>query len=113
MIASMTGFARRELAGSFGTLSCEIRSVNHRFLDASLRLPDSCRPLEPELRQSLAQTLKRGKVDCTLNLRTAELAAGSLEIDEPALTRLLPRLRELAAALPGEARIDVIELLRF
>ena len=113
MIASMTGFARRERAGSFGTLVCELRSVNHRFLDASLRLPDSCRPLEPELRQSLAQTLKRGKVDGTLNLRTSELSAGSLEIDEAALALLLPRLRALAAALPGDARIDLIELLRF
>jgi uncharacterized protein (TIGR00255 family) len=113
MIASMTGFARRERAGSFGTLVCELRSVNHRFLDASLRLPDLCRPLEPELRQSLAQALKRGKVDCTINLRTAELGAGSLEIDEAALERLLPRLRALAGALPGNASIDVIELLRF
>ncbi len=112
MIASMTGFARRERAGSFGTLVCELRSVNHRFLDASLRLPDSCRPLEPDLRQSLAQALKRGKVDCTLNLRTAELGA-SLEIDDAALARLLPRLRALAGALPGDASIDLIELLRF
>ena len=113
MIASMTGFARRELAGSFGTLVCELRSVNHRFLDATLRLPDSCRPLEPELRQTLARCLKRGKVDGTLNLRTAEPSATSLEIDEAALARLLPRLRSLAATLSGEARIDLIELLRF
>ena len=113
MIASMTGFARREVAGSFGTLVCELRSVNHRFLDASLRLPDSCRPLEPELRQTLARSLKRGKVDCTLNLRTVELSAGSLEVDEAALARLLPRLRALAGALSAEARIDLIELLRF
>jgi uncharacterized protein (TIGR00255 family) len=113
MIASMTGFARRELAGSFGTLVCEIRSVNHRFLDASLRLPDSCRPLEPELRQAIAQTLKRGKVDCTLNLRATEFSATSLEIDETALAQLLTRLRALSAALPSEARVDLVELLRF
>ena len=69
MIASMTGFARREFAGPFGTLVCEIRSVNHRFLDATLRLPDSCRALEPELRQALARELRRGKVDCTLQQR--------------------------------------------
>ena len=50
-VASMTGFARREFAGPYGTLVCEIRSVNHRFLDATLRLPDSCRALEPELRR--------------------------------------------------------------
>jgi uncharacterized protein (TIGR00255 family) len=113
MIASMTGFARRELAGSFGTLACEIRSINHRFLDASVRLPESCRPLEPELRQTLAHALKRGKVDCTLHLRTAELSATSLDIDQAALGALLERLRALAAALPGEARVDLVELLRF
>jgi len=113
MIASMTGFARRELAGSFGTLVCELRSVNHRFLDATLRLPDSCRPLEPELRQTLARSLKRGKVDGTVNLRTVEPSAASLEVDEAALARLLPRLRSLATTLSAEARIDLIELLRF
>ena len=59
MIASMTGFARQERHGPFGTLVCEIRSVNHRFLDASVRLPESCRALESELRQTLARELRR------------------------------------------------------
>src|ERR1700686_3453402 len=99
MIASMTGFARRELAGPLGTLVCEIRSVNHRFLDATLRLPDSCRALETELRQLVSRELKRGKVDCTLQQRTVP-AAANLEIDQQALARLLVRVRELSAALP-------------
>ncbi|MGH8205625.1 MAG: YicC/YloC family endoribonuclease, partial [Steroidobacteraceae bacterium] len=68
----MTGFARRETAGTFGTLVCEIRSVNHRFLDATLRLPDNARSLEPELRQAVAGTLKRGKIDCTISARGAD-----------------------------------------
>ena len=113
MIASMTGFARGELAGPFGTLVCEIRSVNHRFLDATLRLPDSCRALDPELRQLLARDLKRGKVDCTLQQRASDVAASNLEIDAAALQRLLTRVRELAAALPEHAQVDLIELLRF
>jgi uncharacterized protein (TIGR00255 family) len=113
MIASMTGFARRERSGPFGTLVCELRSVNHRFLDATLRLPDSCRALEPELRQALARELKRGKVDCTLQQRAQSNAAASLDIDQAALARLLARLQELEAALPGRAQIDLIELLRW
>jgi uncharacterized protein (TIGR00255 family) len=112
MIASMTGFARSELAGPAGTLVCEIRSVNHRFLDATLRLPDSCRALEPELRLLLSRELKRGKVDCTLQQRTSE-AAPNLEIDNAALQRLLTRINELSAAVPQNARVDLIELLRF
>ena len=113
MIASMTGFARREFAGPFGTLVCEIRSVNHRFLDVTLRLPDSCRALEPELRQALARELRRGKVDCTLQQRTVAAAAARIEIDQEALDRLLARVNELAAAIPGRSQVDLIDLLRF
>jgi uncharacterized protein (TIGR00255 family) len=113
MIASMTGFARREFAGPFGTLVCEIRSVNHRFLDATLRLPDSCRALEPELRQALGRELRRGKVDCTLQQRSVAAAAARIEIDQEALDRLLARVNELAAAIPGRSQVDLIELLRF
>ncbi|MGH8144502.1 MAG: YicC/YloC family endoribonuclease [Steroidobacteraceae bacterium] len=109
----MTGFARREIAGSFGMLVCEMRSVNHRFLDATLRLPDNARSLEPELRQLVAATLKRGKVDCTISARGADSGASSLEIDHAALDWLLERLRELSAAMTQHSSVDLIELLRF
>ena len=56
MIASMTGFARRELTGGWGTLACELRSVNHRYLEPGFRLPEELRPLESELRQLLSKT---------------------------------------------------------
>jgi uncharacterized protein (TIGR00255 family) len=111
MIASMTGFARQERHGPFGTLVCEIRSVNHRFLDASVRLPESCRALESELRQTFARELRRGKVDCTL-LHRAPAAAG-LQVDETALAALLERSTQLARSLPEQARINVLELLRW
>jgi uncharacterized protein (TIGR00255 family) len=113
MIASMTGFARREVASPFGSLVCELRSVNHRFLDATLRMPDSCRGIEPELRQALSRTLKRGKVDGTVSLRGGDTAAGGLEIDEAALERVLERLRVLSDAVRRPAQLDLIELLRF
>ena len=113
MIASMTGFARCERAGTFGSLVCEIRSVNHRFLDASLRLPESCRALEPELRQLLARDLRRGKVDCTVQQRSPDASAAGLAIDKATLDRLLVQVRELAAAVPGQAQVNVIDLLRF
>src|ERR1700753_650227 len=93
MIASMTGFARCERAGTFGTLVCEIRSVNHRFLDASLRLPESCCALAPELRQLLARDLRRGKVDCTVQQRSPDAGAATLSIDTVVLDRLLDQVR--------------------
>jgi uncharacterized protein (TIGR00255 family) len=113
MIASMTGFARHERSGPFGTLVCEIRSVNHRYLDATLRLPDSCRALETELRQALARDLKRGKVDCTLQQRSPQADVAALDIDQAALDRLLARLRQLNTALGQTAQVDPIELLRW
>jgi uncharacterized protein (TIGR00255 family) len=113
MIASMTGFARHERSGPYGSLVCELRSVNHRFLDATLRLPDTCRSLEPELRQALARELKRGKVDGTLQQRSQPQAAASLDIDQVALARLVGRLQELESALPGRSQIDLIDLLRW
>jgi uncharacterized protein (TIGR00255 family) len=113
MIASMTGFARHERSGPYGTLVCEIRSVNHRFLDATVRLPDSCRAIEPELRQGLSRELKRGKVDCTLQQRAPQAGAATLDIDHAALERLLARLRELGSVLTQHVQIDLIELLRW
>jgi uncharacterized protein (TIGR00255 family) len=113
MVSSMTGFSRQELSGAEGALVCEIRSVNHRFLEASLRLPESCRALESELRQTLTRELRRGKVDCTIQHRAPSGAAAGLDIDAEALAGLLGRARELAAALPGTAQINVLDLLRW
>jgi uncharacterized protein (TIGR00255 family) len=109
----MTGFARHERSGPYGTLVCEIRSVNHRFLDASLRLPDSCRAIESELRLALARELKRGKIDCSVQQRSPQAGATSLDIDHVALERLLARLRELGSVLTQHVQIDLIELLRW
>ena len=111
MISSMTGFARQERTGAFGSVICEIRSVNHRFLDAAVRLPDSCRELESELRQHLTRELRRGKVDCTIQHRPP--IAADLQVDESALTPLLARSRQIAALIPNQGSINVLELLRW
>jgi uncharacterized protein (TIGR00255 family) len=112
MIASMTGFARRELAGSWGTLTCELRSVNHRYLEPGFRLPEELRPLESDLRQLLAKNLKRGKIDCTLHLRSAQTAERELRVDSAALTRIATAIGQVTRALPGTT-VDAIEVLRW
>jgi len=114
MITSMTGFARREAAGPWGTLICELRSVNHRFLECGFRLPEELRSLEPDLRQALMRELKRGKVDCTLTYRAAQGAERALDIDPEALQRVVARLTEVKAALIGQAGpVDSVEVLRW
>jgi uncharacterized protein (TIGR00255 family) len=112
MIASMTGFARRELAGSWGTLTCELRSVNHRYLEPGFRLPEELRPLESDLRQLLSKHLKRGKVDCTVHLRGAQLGERELRVDNAALARVATALNLVAGTVPG-AVIDAVEVLRW
>jgi uncharacterized protein (TIGR00255 family) len=112
MIASMTGFARRELAGSWGTLTCELRSVNHRYLEPGFRLPEELRPLESDLRQLLSRHLKRGKVDCTMHLRGAQGAERDLRIDAAALSRVSAALKQVTATVPGST-IDAVEVLRW
>ena len=95
MIRSMTAFARVESAAAHGTLSWELRSVNHRYLEPHLRLPDAFRDLEGAVREALRQGLSRGKVECTL--RFAEETAGkSLQVDQE-------RARQLVAAAEGVA----------
>jgi uncharacterized protein (TIGR00255 family) len=114
MIRSMTGFARRERQGPWGTLTCELRSVNHRYLEISLRLPDDLRGLETDARRLLTSTLRRGKVDAGLYLRGTTAVAAAPEINRPLLEQLLAGAAEVRA-LAGEAAgtLDPLDLLRW
>ena len=114
MINSMTGFARRDASGPWGELSCELRSVNHRFLEASFRLPEELRAIEPALRTLLAQQLKRGKVDCSLHWRAPAGAASALDIDADALQRVLAGVSKVAqsAGLRTD-QVNPLDVLRW
>ena len=91
MILSMTGFAAvaADLPGV--SLAVELRSVNHRYLDLQLRLPDELRGLESALRERIAAELKRGKVECRVTLNRTAAGAQSLAVDTA-------RVEQLAAA---------------
>jgi uncharacterized protein (TIGR00255 family) len=113
MIRSMTGFARRERHGPWGTLVCELRTVNHRYLEISLRLPEELKALDNEARQSITGALRRGKVDANLYLKTAAGTARSLELDQTLLEELLGRIEQVRARLPNAALVSPVELLRW
>jgi uncharacterized protein (TIGR00255 family) len=113
MIASMTGFARREASGEWGTLVCELRSVNHRFLEAGFRLPDELRSAEGELRSRLAQKVRRGKVDCSMSYRRPSGVGGAFEVDARALERLLHAAQTVSRSLHGPATLNVLDVLRW
>jgi len=112
MIRSMTGFARRERQFPWGLLAWELKTVNHRFLEMSCRLPEEFRVGEAEFRQTVAASVRRGKVECSLHYRPA-VVAGALEIDAELLGSLAQRVQRIAAQAGAAARIDALELLRW
>jgi uncharacterized protein (TIGR00255 family) len=113
MIRSMTGFARKEHTAAFGLLAWELRTVNHRYLEVSLRLPDDFRAAEGEFRQAIAASVRRGKVDATLYFRPTAAGARELELDEALLTKLVERSTEVERRFGGNTTINVIDLLRW
>ena len=111
MIRSMTAFANGERVTPWGTLGCELRSVNHRFLELGVRLHDDLRALEPALRERIAKRVSRGKLDITLRLRSPEGESG-LHADQTRLAELARLAQELASPFPG-MRVEFTRLLQF
>jgi uncharacterized protein (TIGR00255 family) len=111
MIRSMTAFASGERATPWGTLGCELRSVNHRFLEIGVRLHDELRSLEPVLRERIASRISRGKVDVTVRLRAPEGGNG-LQLDPTRLRELSELAIDMAARFPG-LHTEFTQLLQF
>ena len=110
MIHSMTAFARAEQAGDLGTLSWEIRSVNHRYLEPHLRLPEAFRDLEGPVRDALRKGLSRGKVECTL--RFAEDSSGrAMQVDSQRASQLIAAAETVAALIKQPAPLNPLEVL--
>src|SRR3989344_4608006 len=97
MIHSMTAFARRGTDTPWGTLTWELRSVNHRYLELGMRLPEELRALEPRVRELMQARLKRGKVDAGLWFTRAAATDAALDAGQ------VRRLQELAASAQREA----------
>ena len=114
MIRSMTGFARVERQYGFGRLTWELRSVNHRYLEISLRLPEEFRSLEPDIRRVLGQHLSRGKVDVGLRFNPASGAMGSdFALNRELLDKLLSLHAEVGAAADAQAPAEPLALMRW
>ena len=111
MIRSMTAFASGERVTEWGTLGCELRSVNHRFLEIGVRLHDDLRALEPALRERIAVRIQRGKLDLTLRLRSPE-GEGGLQVNPTRLRQLSDLAIDLTARFPG-LHTEFTQLLQF
>ena len=107
MVASMTAFGRAQ----DDLVDWEIRSVNHRFLEISFRLPEPFRDMEPALRELVAGRLRRGKIDATL--RFAGRASISPRLNEDALDGLIAAVEDIRRRIPSAGSVDPVEVLRF
>jgi len=111
MIQSMTGFASTERQLPGGRLSWEIRSVNHRYLEIGLRLPEDFRALEPLVREQLGAQLGRGKVDVGLRFSRGDSHnQGDLELNTALANQILHLHGELAklSGMRQEASLDAL-----
>jgi uncharacterized protein (TIGR00255 family) len=113
MLHSMTGFARESVETARGTLTWEIRAVNHRYLDVQFKLPEDLRPKEQAFRQQASATLGRGKIECGLYFRRAVDQQTEMQIDTDLVELLGRRLSELSGKLPATAAINPVEILRW
>jgi len=113
MISSMTAFARQEHTDSWGTLTLELRSVNHRYLDVGLRLPDELRVLEGRMRERLQARLNRGKIDLTVRCQAEQHISGDLQLDTELLTQLAQASEQVKQYFPDHRPISTLEVLRW
>ena len=112
MIRSMTAFSAAERQTQWGTLSAELRSVNHRYLELSLRLPDDLRGFEPQLREQIGARISRGKLELGLRLRSAQATQNALRINSQRLQQLAQAFAQVSAALP-DVECNFTEVLRY
>ena len=111
MIRSMTAYATAERATEGGTLACELRAVNHRFLELGLRLPEELRVLEPALRERISARIARGKLDFSLRLRSPE-GEGGLQLNATLVRQLSELALDMTARVPA-LRTEFIDLLQY
>ena len=113
MILSMTGFAAVAVELPGISLAVELRSVNHRYLDLTLKLPDELRAAESSLREVLAAAVKRGKVECRIALNRTAQGTAALAVDPARIGQLAAAASQVTRAVPDAVPLSVNEILRW
>jgi len=113
VIRSMTAFARKEQPTQQGDLTWEIRSVNHRYLETSLRLDERFRPLEMKIKKLFSAKLGRGKIDASLRYKAPEEQQSSMNIDQGLAKSLITHCDDLALLTTRPAPVDMLKILQW
>ncbi|MFS1436483.1 YicC/YloC family endoribonuclease [Shewanella sp. 10N.286.48.A6] len=112
MIQSMTAYARIEHKAEWGTASWEIRSVNQRYLETYLRLPEQMRSLEPVLRDRLRKRLNRGKVEVNLRYELSESGSSEMRLNQDLAKQLL-NAAEWLKKESSHGELNLADILRW
>jgi len=113
MIRSMTAFAVNEAEIGDLTISCELRSVNHRYCDINLRLPERLRFVEADLRSAIAAKINRGKVECSLNYKKQAKNGQIYNINTEAVATLLAATSSIEQQMLGPLSFSALDVLAF
>lgn len=113
MIRSMTAFSRQEAKDVWGSLVWELRSVNHRYLEPSFRLPDGFRELEPAARELVRKRLTRGKVECTLRFQPELATQSELSINKTLAAQLVAAAKQINGLAAQTSAINPTDILRW
>ncbi len=113
MTRSMTAFARQEATESWGVITLELRSVNHRYLDISFRLPEELRALEGKLREQIQKRLSRGKVDCQIRYQPAQQTSEEIKLDLGLVAQLANATEQVKTCFPEQRSVSALEVIRW
>jgi uncharacterized protein (TIGR00255 family) len=111
-VASMTGFADAIQATKFGSITVELKSVNGRFLEVSLRLPEELRFAEAQVRERIGAAVSRGKLDCRVSVSRDAAAAGT-RVNATVLGQIAELAHQVQKALPQATPLGIGEILRW
>jgi len=113
MMLSMTAFSRQQLERDWGSLTWEIRSVNHRYLETSIRLPDALSGMESSIREIVRGRLQRGKVECRLRFRATNSSAADLQINKELAKKVSQVNSEIQNLIGSTLELNSIDVLRW
>ena len=109
----MTAYGRVENSEGQNSISCEIRSVNHRYSEISIRLPEELRPLEQKIRDHISGKIKRGKIECNIRIEKHNAYDESLSINQDLLKNIIEAAKRINSDLSTSAPLDSLDLLRW
>jgi uncharacterized protein (TIGR00255 family) len=113
MIKSMTAFASGEAVIDSLTVNCELRSVNHRYSDISVKLPECIRIAELDIRSLISTALKRGKIECSLSYKKNDNTQHNIAIDEDAVRALLQVTAKIEEKMHSVQTFSALDVLNF